>query len=381
MAAAREAVEQLFRAADIRIGGGRPWDIQVHDERFFPRVLAGGTLGFGEAYVDGWWDCEALDVMCCCAIRARIEERFASSLRDLFAFTISLLSNRQSRRRACQVGETHYDLGNDFFQAMLDPWMQYSCALFGKGDDLAAAQRRKLEMICQRLQLQPGLRLLDVGCGWGGLAKYAAENHGCSVVGLTISREQQQFAERWCRGLDVQILLRDYREIQGTFDRAVSIGMVEHVGFKNYRTYLRKVADSLGKGGRFLCQGICNPVTSNQLDPWIRRYIFPNSLLPSLSRLTKAAEGLFLVEDLRNLGPHYDPTLVAWERNFQRAWPRFAEHFDERFRRMWRFYLLSCAGAFRARSLQVYSILFRKDGVAERPEAQPTEASELIAAR
>ena len=381
MAAAREAVEQLFRAADIQIGGERPWDIQVHDERFFPRVLADGTLGFGEAYVDGWWDCEALDVMCCRAIRARIEERFASGLRDLFAFTISLLSNRQSRRRACQVGETHYDLGNDFFQAMLDPWMQYSCALFGKGDDLAAAQRRKLEMICQRLQLQPGLRLLDVGCGWGGLAKYAAENHGCSVVGLTISREQQQFAERWCRGLDVQILLRDYREIQGTFDRAVSVGMVEHVGFKNYRTYLRKVADSLGKGGRFLCQGICNPVTSNQLDPWIRRYIFPNSLLPSLSRLTRAAEGLFLVEDLRNLGPHYDPTLVAWERNFQRAWPRFAEHFDERFRRMWRFYLLSCAGAFRARSLQVYSILFRKDGVAERPEVQPTEASELIAAR
>jgi cyclopropane-fatty-acyl-phospholipid synthase len=157
--------------------------------------------------------------------------------------------------------------------------------------------------------------------------------------------------------------------------------MVEHVGFKNYRTYLRAVADSLGKGGRFLCQGICNPVTSNQLDPWIRQYIFPKSLLPSLSGLTKAAEGLFLVEDLRNLGPHYDPTLVARERNFQRTWPRFAEHFDERFRRMWRFYLLSCAGAFRARSLQVYSILFRNDGVAERLEAQPTEASELIAAR
>jgi cyclopropane-fatty-acyl-phospholipid synthase len=361
MAAAREAVEQLLRAADIQIDGARPWDIQVHDERFFPRVLGGGTRGFGETYMDGWWDCEALDEMCCRAIHARLEERFTYSLRNLFAFAISLLNNRQSRRRARRVGETHYDLGNDFFQAMLDPWMQYSCALFAKGDDLVAAQRRKLEMICQRLQLQPGLRLLDIGCGWGGLAKYAAENHGCSVVGLTISREQQQYAERWCRGLDVQILLRDYREIEGMFDRAVSVGMVEHVGFKNYRPYLRAVADSLGREGLFLCQGICNPISGWQLDPWIRRYIFPNSILPSLSRLTKAAEGLFLVEDVLNLGPHYDPTLLAWEKNFRGAWPRFAEHYDERFRRMWRFYLLGCAGAFRARTLQVYSILFARD--------------------
>jgi cyclopropane-fatty-acyl-phospholipid synthase len=267
MAAAREAVEQLLRAADIQIDGTRPWDIQVHDERFFPRVLGGGTRGFGETYMDGWWDCEALDEMCCRAIHARLEERFTYSLRNLFAFAISLLNNRQSRRRARRVGETHYDLGNDFFQAMLDPWMQYSCALFAKGDDLVAAQRRKLEMICQRLQLQPGLRLLDIGCGWGGLAKYAAENHGCSVVGLTISRKQQQYAERWCRGLDVQILLRDYREIEGMFDRAVSVGMVEHVGFKNYRPYLRAVADSLGREGLFLCQGICNPISGWQLDP------------------------------------------------------------------------------------------------------------------
>jgi cyclopropane-fatty-acyl-phospholipid synthase len=204
------------------------------------------------------------------------------------------------------------------------------------------------------------LRLLDIGCGWGGLAKYAAEHYGCSVVGLTISREQQLFAERLCRGLDVQIQLCDYRRVRGTFDRAVSVGMVEHVGFKNYRTYLRVAAASLGKKGRFLCQGICNPSQSYQLDPWMRRYIFPNSVLPSLSGLTKAAEGFFLVEGVLNLGTHYDPTLMAWEENLRRAWPRFAARYDQRFRRMWRFYLLSCAGAFRARSLQVYSILYSK---------------------
>ncbi|MGH8093008.1 MAG: cyclopropane fatty acyl phospholipid synthase [Chthoniobacterales bacterium] len=378
MAAARQAVDNLLRAADIRINGPRGWDIQVHDERFFPRVLAGGTLGFGESYMDGWWDCQALDEICCRAIRARLEEHFTYSLRNLFALATSLLINRQTRRRSRRVGETHYDLGNDFFQAMLDPWMQYSCAVFLPGDDLAAAQRRKLELICQRLQLRPGLRLLDIGCGWGGLAKYAAEKHGCSVVGLTISREQQEFAAHWCRGLDVEIQLRDYREVRGRFNCAVSVGMVEHVGFKNYRVYLQAVADSLGKNGRFLCQGIGNPVSSFQLDPWIRRYIFPSSVLPSLSGLTKAAEGLFLVEDARNLGPHYDPTLMAWEENFRHAWPRFAERFDERFRRMWRFYLLSCAGAFRARSLQVYSILFCREGSAFRDQIAGSDLSENV---
>jgi cyclopropane-fatty-acyl-phospholipid synthase len=381
MAAAREVVEQLLRTADIEIDGPDPWDIEVHDERLFARVLAGGTLGFGEAYMDGWWDCEALDEMCSRAISARLDERFTYSPRNLLAFAISLLTNRQSRRRARRVGEVHYDLGNDFFRAMLDPWMQYSSAFFLEGDDLATAQRRKLEMVCQRLDLHPGMRLLDVGCGWGGLAKYAAQNYGCSVTGLTISREQQQFAASWCDGLEVEIQLRDYRQIRGRFDCAVSVGMVEHVGFKNYRTYLRAIADSLGKDGLFLCQGICNPISGWQLDPWIRRYIFPNSILPSLARLTKAAEGLFLVQEVVNLGPHYDPTLLAWEENFRRAWPRFAAHYDPRFRRMWRFYLLSCAGAFRARSLQVYGILFAKPESKTQNQPLPAQPNESMAAR
>ncbi|HEY3601284.1 MAG TPA: cyclopropane fatty acyl phospholipid synthase, partial [Chthoniobacterales bacterium] len=360
MAAARQAVEQLLRTADIEINGARPWDVRVHDERFFARALAGGTLGFGEAYMDGWWDCEALDEMSCRAVHARLEERFAWTPQNLFAFALSLLSNRQSRRRAREVGRKHYDLGNDFFEAMLDPWMQYSCALFEQGDDLAAAQRRKLDMICQRLELRPGLRLLDIGCGWGGLAKYSVENCGCAVVGLTISRAQQEYAVCWCDGLDIKVELRDYREVRGTYDRAISVGMIEHVGFKNYRTYFEKIAQSLGRDGLFLCQGIGNPVSVWQLDPWIRRYIFPNSILPSLARLTKAAEGLFLIEDVRNIGSSYDPTLMAWCANFERAWPRFAARYDEQFHRMWRYYLLTCAGAFRARSLQVYSVLCRR---------------------
>jgi len=351
----------LLALADIRINGARPWDIHVHDQRFFSRVLASGTLGFGESYMDGWWDCDALDEMCCRAIRAELEKRFEFRLPNVWALLTALVANQQTSRRSRKVGRVHYDLRNDFFEAMLDPNMQYSCALFATGDDLAAAQLRKLDWICQRLHLRPGLRLLDIGCGWGGLARYAASHYGCKVVGITISREQFDYAQRWCRGLDAEIQLRDYREVTERFDRVVSVGMVEHVGYRNYSTYMRVAARSLGEDGLFLCQGICGNVSRVHTDPWIERHIFPNSMLPSVAQLTRAAESVFIVEDVKNIGLNYDPTLLAWEENFRRAWPRFADRYGERFRRMWRFYLLSCAGAFRAHSLQVFSILFSKE--------------------
>ena len=361
MSRAQKVLTDLLAIADIQVGGTRPWDIQVHEPRFFGRVLASGTLGFGESYMDGWWDCDALDEMCCRAIGARIDRRFAFRLPNLWALLTALVVNEQTRRRSRKVARVHYDLSNDFFEAMLDPNMQYSCALFAEGDDLATAQLRKLEWICQRLRLRPGLRLLDIGCGWGGLARYAARQHGCQVVGVTISKEQFDYAQQWCRGLDVEIQLRDYREkITGRFDRVVSVGMVEHVGYKNYRTYFRAAADSLGEDGLFLCQGICGNSSRVDTDPWIERYIFPNSMLPSAAQLTRAAEGVFVLEDIKNIGLNYDRTLLAWEKNFQRSWSRFADRYGERFRRMWRFYLLSCAGAFRARSLQVFSILLSK---------------------
>ena len=360
----------LLVSADIGINGNRAWDIHVHNRRFFSRVLASGTLGFGESYMDGWWDCDALDEMCCRAIRAGLEKRFEFRLPNVWAFLTALLVNQQTSRRSRKVGRVHYDLSNRFFEAMLDPNMQYSCALFADGDDLATAQLRKLDWICERLRLRPGLRLLDIGCGWGGLARYAARRYGCHVVGITISREQFDYAQRWCRGVDVEIQLRDYREVTERFDRVVSVGMVEHVGYKNYRTYMQAAARSLGDDGLFLCQGICGNVSRVHTDPWIERYIFPNSMLPSLAGLMRAAEGVFIVEDVKNIGPNYDSTLLAWDENFRRAWPTFADRYGERFRRMWRFYLLSCAGAFRARSLQVYSILFSKESAATRSDVR-----------
>src|SRR5947199_1066596 len=364
MSRAQDVMTNLLAFADIRVNGARPWDIQVHDQRFFNRVLASGTLSFGESYMDGWWDCDALDEMSCRAIRAELEKRFEFRLPNIWALLTALLANQQTARRSRKVGRVHYDLSNDFFEAMLDPNMQYSCALFAEGDDLASAQLRKLDWICERLRLRPGLRLLDIGCGWGGLARHAARRYGCHVVGITISQEQFRYAQRWCRGLDVEIQLRDYRDVTGPFDRDVSVGMVEHVGYKNYRTYMRAAARSLGDDGLFLCQGICGNVSRVHADPWIKRYIFQNSMLPSIAQLTRAAEGAFIVEDVNNIGPNYDPTLLAWEANFRRPWPRFPDRCGRRFRRMCRFYMLSCAGAFRARSLQVFSILFSKEDTA-----------------
>jgi cyclopropane-fatty-acyl-phospholipid synthase len=360
---ARDIVSNLFASADILINGSRAWDMRVHDDRFFKRLLAGGTLAFGESYMDGWWDCDSLDQLCFRATRARLDQRVSLNWRTIVAAVGSVLINRQSKRRAHLVGRHHYDLGNDFFEAMLDPAMQYSCAYFDGTADLTEAQRRKMDLICRKLALHNGMRLLDIGCGWGGLAKYAAEHYGCSVVGITISQEQQRYAERSCRGLPIEIRLQDYRDLSEQFDRVVSVGMIEHVGFKNYRTYMKMVYRSLTEGGLFLCQSIAATASYLQPDPWIVRYIFPNSMLPSAARLSKAAEGFFVVEDMQNFGAFYDPTLLAWERNVRASWERFSDRYGERFLRMWRYYLLSCAGAFRARSLELFQFVFSKGGV------------------
>ena len=357
---AQSTVEYLFASADIRVGGNRPWDIRVHDERFFRRVLTGGSLAFGEAYMDAWWDCEALDEMCCRAIRGKLQEKVSLNIHNAMAVATSLLFNLQRRRRAGDVGKRHYDVGNDFFECMLDPAMQYSCAWFRETDDLALAQREKMDLICRKLGLQKGMRLLDMGCGWGGLAKHAAEEYGCRVVGITISQQQRSYAAKSCQGLPVEIRFQDYRALNESFDRIVSVGMLEHVGFRNYRRYMRIAFRCLQDGGVFLCQTIAGNWASKRTDPWVTRYIFPNSMLPSPGEVARAAERLFNFEDAENLGEHYEKTLLAWERNFERSWDRFKGRYGDRFYRMWRFYLLSCAGAFRARELQLFQLLFSK---------------------
>jgi cyclopropane-fatty-acyl-phospholipid synthase len=359
---AQATLQDLFASADIQLQGGRPWDIRVNDTRFFRAVLAGGTLGFGESYMDGWWDCNALDEMCCRAIRARLEERVPVNLHTAVAIASSFLFNLQTRRRSRLVGKRHYDVGNDLFESMLDPSMQYSCAWFRDTDDLGQAQTEKMDLLCRKLGLEKGMSLLDIGCGWGGLAKHAAEHYGCRVVGITISEEQRRYGAEASRGLPVEIRLQDYREISEKFDRVVSVGMLEHVGPKSYRDYMKKVFQTLRQGGVFVCQAIGANQSSLYPDPWVARYIFPNSMLPSAAQVTKAAEKLLVLEDVQNLGADYEKTLKAWESNFRRSWDRFESRYGERFYRMWRFYLLSCAGGFRARSLQLFQFVFSKGG-------------------
>lgn len=356
-------VGDLLNQAGITLNGDRPYDITVHDQRFYQRLLQEGSLGLGESYMDGWWDCPRLDSFFERVLRAKLDQRLPTHLSDIARVAFTRLVNRQSVRRAWIVGKRHYDLGNDLFRAMLDPAMQYSCAYWKDAHTLEAAQQAKLQLICEKLHLQPGMRLLDIGCGWGGLAEYAARNHGVSVVGVTISAEQQRLARERCQGLDIDIRLIDYRDLHEQFDRIVSVGMFEHVGPKNYATYFDVVARCLKENGLFLLHSIGTGESYVRGDAWINRYIFPNGHLPSSSQLAQVAEKHFVMEDWHNFGADYDKTLMAWAQRFQQAWPQLATNYDDRFKRMFTYYLYACAGSFRARHTQLWQVLYSPNGV------------------
>lgn len=355
-------VHQLLNLAGILINGPQPWDIQVHNDCFYKRVLADGSLGFGEAYMDGWWDCEDLAELVNRLLRAHLEEKI-SSLSVLKSVLIAKLTNRQNKSKAFEIGEHHYDLGNDLYEAMLDERMVYTSGYWKDADNLNDAQEAKLDLVCRKIGLKEGMRVLDVGCGWGSFAKFAVENYGASVVGITVSKEQIELATQHCEGLPIEIRLQDYRDVGESFDHIISLGMFEHVGYKNYRTYMEVAHRCLKDDGLFLLHTIAGNLSVTSTDPWIDKYIFPNSMLPSAKQIAEAAEGLFVMEDWHNFGPDYDKTLMAWFQNFDSHWESLKHRYDERFYRMWKFYLLSCAGTFRSRKNQLWQIVFSKNGV------------------
>ena len=357
------AVNELLAGTDIKINGSRPWDIRVHDERFFHRLMGRGTLGAGESYMDGWWDCEQLDEMLTRILRHDVEERLRSARAVLLAITARLI-NMQSRRRAFRVGKQHYDLGDDLYERMLDPRMIYTCAYWEKMHSLDAAQEAKLDLVARKIGIKPGMRVLDIGCGWGGAAQFMAECYAASVTGVTVSRNQQLTAQKRCAGLPVDIMLQDYRSMSGNFDAIYSLGMFEHVGVRNYRTYLKKARELLRPDGLFLLHTIGGNRSSVATDPWIEKYIFPNGQIPSLAQIAAAAEGLWVIEDVHSFGVDYDRTLMAWSENFERHWPEIAARYGERFRRMWHFWLMASAANFRARKTQLWQIVLSPKGVA-----------------
>ena len=359
---ARDRVDELLAQAGIRVNGPAPTDIRIHDPQFYERVLAHGSLGLGETYMEGAWDAADLDGFLFKLLDARLDEAL-HTFDDLLLHLKARMINMQRGQRAWVVGEQHYDLGNDLYQAMLGRRLVYSCGYWKDATDLDAAQEAKLALVCAKLGLAPGMRVLDIGCGWGEALKYAAQVHGVSGVGVTVSQEQAHFARELCRDLPIEIRAQDYRELDERYDRVLSIGMFEHVGVKNYRTYFEVARRCTADDGLFLLHCIGSNVSTDRTDPWIEKYIFPNSMLPSAAQITHAVEGLFVIEDWHNFGADYDRTLLAWRANFDAAWPRLALRYDERFRRMWRFYLSASAATFRARRDQLWQLVLSPHGV------------------
>lgn len=353
----KEQVQKILSRADVRIDGDREWDITVNNDRFYSRVLRHGSLGLGESYVDGWWDCPALDQLFSRILGAELGRNAPWDWRLALQWALAAVFNRQTKLRAKSVAKIHYDLGNELYEKMLDRRMVYSCGRWEHASNLDEAQEAKLDFVCRQLRLQPETTLLDIGCGWGGLAKFAAERYGTKAVGVTISREQMEWARHLCEGLPIEIRLEDYRDITGTFDRVASLGMFEHVGYKNYRRFFEVARRVLRPRGFFYLSTIGANRSGRSTDPWIDKYIFPNSHLPSAAQITAAMEGLFVIEDWQNWASDYDRTIVAWFQNFQKHWRNLQPRYGERFYRMWKYYLMVAAACFRSRKHQVWQIL------------------------
>jgi cyclopropane-fatty-acyl-phospholipid synthase len=356
-------LQTLCEKAGVTINGNAPWDIQVKDKRVYEQVLMRGSLGFGETYIEGLWECDRLDELFARLLKLDPSRQLPGLARLHFIWQAlrQRAFNLQSQRRAFDVGERHYDTGNDLFEAMLDSRMIYSCGYWENASNLEEAQAHKLDLICRKLELKEGETLLDIGCGWGGLAEFAAQRYGVRVTGITISKEQQEYGQKRCASLPVEIKLQDYRDLDGSFDKIVSVGMFEHVGRKNYPMYFDNVRRLMRDDGLFLLHTIGNRKTTDVADAWIDKYVFPNGKLPSARDICEALENRLLIDDWHNFGQDYDHTLMAWKKNFDAAWPQLRSKYDEKFYRMWSYYLLCCAGFFRARQGQLWQLVLTKE--------------------
>jgi cyclopropane-fatty-acyl-phospholipid synthase len=360
----RKITEELLDLAGIKINGPNPWDIQVHNEEFFKRVLTEGELGIGESYMDGWWDAEELDELITRIHKAQLAQKIQRKFSIILRLLAAKFSDLPSKKKAFVIAEKHYNLGNDLFQHMLDERMNYSCAYWKNAHNLNEAQENKLDLICRKLYLQPGMKVLDIGCGWGAFGKYAAEKYGVKVVGVTVSKQQVELGKELCKGLPVEFLLSDYRDVNGKFDRIVSVGMVEHVGYRNYSTYFKVANRCLKDDGLFLLHTIGYFKSVKTSDLWTKKYIFPVGMVPSVAQLSKAWENCFVIHDLQNFGMDYDQTLMAWYYNFVENWDTIKSQYSERFYRMWVFYLLSAAGSFRSgNQCHLWQIVLSKKGI------------------
>ena len=358
----KQIIESLLVGTGVTINGNNPYDLQIHNENFYDRVLRQGSLGLGESYMESWWDCEKLDQFFHKVLVADLDKKIRKNWGLSLNLALNFVLNPGRKSKAFEIGKKHYDIGNDLYRAMLDKRLTYTCGYWKDAKDLNGAQEAKLDLVCRKIGLKEGQRALDIGSGWGSFIGYATEKYSVSAVGITVSKEQKKLANELYRNPFIETRLQDYRDINEKFDHIVSLGMFEHVGYKNYRTFMKVVHNVLKDNGLFLLHTIGNN-QSGGIDSWIGKYIFPNGMLPSIKQIEKSIEGLFVMEDWHNFGADYDKTLMAWCNNFENNWDKIKSNYDQKFYRMWKYYLLSCAGSFRARKNQLWQIVFSKKGV------------------
>jgi cyclopropane-fatty-acyl-phospholipid synthase len=369
----RDAFVGILQTAGIRVNPEHPdpWDIVVKDiDQFLFRItspLRNGMTELARTYVEGIWDCEDICEFFYRCLAAGLNKRFVWCLPNVAQYWAAKLFNLQTKARAVRDVGSHYDLG-PVFETMLDPTMAYSCGYWKEGvETLEEAQSAKYDLVCRKLGISAGMSLLDIGCGWGGFLRFAAQQYGAGpCLGITLSRDQVAIGSERSRNLPVQLILQDYREVKGTFDRIVSIGMFEHVGPKNYRAYFEKMYELLKPGGLLLVHTIGSVVSSPTLRvpemEWINREIFPGGVIPSFGQISTASDNLFTLLDAQEFGYYYYRTLMAWNDNFKNGWPEIQHLYDARFYRLWRYYLQFCAAAFRAgKNYRLWQVVFGKD--------------------
>lgn len=362
-------LETMMDEIGVTINGNKPYDIKINDPVMFTRIFKDQSVGAGEAYMEGLWDCDQLDELFFRICRHKLYDKVYIPWKGQLINIKNMLINQQTGQKAAEVANRHYNLGNPLFEKMLGESMAYTCGYWKDANTLDEAQFAKYDLICKKAQLKPGDKVLEIGCGWGGLAKYMAEKYGCEVVAMDIGREPAKYAKELCKGLPVKIYECDYRDTavynpnHSQFDKIVSVGVLEHVGYKNYDTLMKIAIKFLKKDGIFLLHSIGGNMSRRYCEPWINKYIFPNGMLPSLKQLGKAFENQFVNEDHHNFGAFYDKTLLAWHANLTQHWPELKNNYDEKFHRMMNYYLLTCAGGFRARGMQLWQFVLTHEGM------------------
>jgi cyclopropane-fatty-acyl-phospholipid synthase len=361
----KDRIIAMLGRSGVTVNGSDPWDIKIHDDRLWTRLFAEGSLGLGEAYMDGLWDCEDLAEFFNRVIRGGMHETLGLTPNLVWQVVQAKFLNMQTIARSKRVAKMHYS-ETDAYRASLDKRMTGSCGYWPEGvTNVDEAQEAKLDLICRKIGLKPGQKVWDIGCGWGAFMGFAAEKYQANCVGVTVSPDQAAYGRERYKDLPVEFQVKDYREFDGKADHVVSMGMIEHVGHRNFRTYFEKARKVIKDDGLFLLHTIGQHYTNHTIEPWLEKYIFPGGVIPSMAQIGEAIDGLWAVVDVHNIGPHYDKTLCAWNENFEKNWTRRNTPEDIRFYRMWRYYLLCCAGGFRARVLQVWQFVLSPNGVPE----------------